>query len=67
MSHTHIYPKANRLLMEKYLGLCDVHAGHSGLILAKPLQVNTLRLPILALQCMHILAVVLLLLKLFQL
>jgi hypothetical protein len=53
------------MVMEKYLGLSDVHAGHNGLILAKPLHVNTRSLPIPALQCT--LAVVLLQFKLFQL
>ena len=37
--HAHIYPKAKRTVMEKYLGLNDVQAGHNGLLLAKPLQV----------------------------
>jgi hypothetical protein len=65
MGHAHTYPKAKRMVIGKYLGLSDVQAGHNGLILAKPLQVNTRRLPILALQC--ILAVVLLQFELFQL
>jgi hypothetical protein len=39
MCHAHIFSKADRKKMMRWLGLSDVHAGGNGLLLAKPIQV----------------------------